>query len=200
MKFFDKVKKEVKVGYGTTLQAIGIKKAEENPDFLARDQTLRTISTAASNLLSQFETFAGALKNIGVATDTILSKLYVGVTIPPVVEGVTADQFTVNCIRPLQAFQERLVLLEAVKKKRHRNELLVGSTSGEEQARRREKYDALHRAFLRGVDIVAANWPILVGVIFGAEYVCLVQLARAARGFGQVQYPIYPPPVEVGLA
>jgi hypothetical protein len=210
MKLLSKIRKEVTVGFGAALNATGIKKIEEDPDFTARDQRLQEISSAVNSLLSEFDAITRSIKNISVARDTIASRLASpapsGSTILTLAEGLTGDQLPANCVRPLQEYRERLVLLDNLRKKRRRNKLLAESGSGPEQARRQEKYDTFHRAFLRGVDLAVAHWPTLLALVFGAEYLHLIRfvvavsqnvgvVARASADLAPPEgVPLYPPP------
>jgi hypothetical protein len=215
MKLLGKLKKDAKVGFSSALHVVGLKKDEEDPDFLARDQTIKGLSAAISALLPQFQALGAALHKVATPSDTIHARLvsgdYSSLALVPLTVSLTNDQLQVNCVHPLESFQARLATLDRVRKKRGRNRVLAASASGDEQRRRREKYERFHTAFLRGADLLTAKWPALLAQVFGAEFHYLVQygvtVKRLAASAAAHQwpapelipaldetFPLYPPP------
>jgi hypothetical protein len=183
MKFFSKARKELKVGLSSALHLTGLRNDEEDADFLARAATLRQWQTYASTLLANIRAFCAAVDKVGATSNVIHTKLKPPDVPDTQILGITAslaqDQLATGCVRPLEEFLSRTALFEKLRAKRRRNRRLAASSSGGEAARRADKYQTYHTAFVRGVDALAAKAPAVFQAIFHAHYYYTVQFGAA---------------------
>jgi hypothetical protein len=131
---------------------MGIKKSEEEPDFIARDQRLQEIFCATNSVLSEFNSIANSIKNVSVASETIASRLASPApsdnTVLTLAEALTGDQLPTNCVRPLQEYQQRF---------------RASTVSGEVR-------NVASRLSQEG-----RHCPLLLALVFGAEYLYLMR-------------------------
>jgi hypothetical protein len=183
MRFLSKARKELKVGLSSALHVTGLRKDEEDPDFLARDATLREWTTCASTLLTDIRAFCAEVGKVGAASNLIHTKLKQPEAPDTQILGITAslvqDQLATGCIRPLEEFLSHTVLFEKLRAKRSRNRRLAASSSGDEGTRRTTKYRTYHAAFIQGVDALAAKALTIFQAVFHAHYYYAAQFGAA---------------------
>jgi hypothetical protein len=182
MRLLGKLQKEATVGLGTLLEAAGVARDEEDPDFLARDGTYRAIAGSAALLLAQLCAVGASARGAAAASDAIRAGLggadIAAAAILALADCLAREQ-AAGCVAPLEAFQARLGALDRVRSKRRRNRMLAAAAAGDERRRRAEKYDRFHAAFVVGTDLLAAQWPALLGAVFGRQYAGLIRFGIA---------------------
>jgi hypothetical protein len=181
---WNKAKKEATILSSTAQKAIGVKKDVEDPDFLERETKLSQIESSAKTLLQLLEQLAGQFTAIGRASETAREALKdpdaPKVPMVQITATFVESQLTEQCIQPVRDFSEHMQVLQQIKRKRHRNRELMQS-GGSDEARRTEKYNKYHSAFVRGVDLLGQKHVTLMAVVFARQSYFMREYAYTVR-------------------
>jgi hypothetical protein len=183
MKFLTRARKELKVGFSSALQVTGIRKVEEDADFIASNARLDPVKQTVTVLLAQLRLFCTMIQRVADASGRVHAKLQASggpdTQILSLTESLVRQQLANDCIAPLQEFLTRFQLLERLRAKRRRNRQLAASTKGAESDLRKDKYANYHAAFVAGADSLVATGEELLAYVFNFHYYHFVQYQAA---------------------
>jgi hypothetical protein len=181
MRFLGRLTKEASVGFSAALNATGLSKHPEDPDFLAHDASLSLFSSSIESVLLQLQSFSTHIQAAATASDIIQSKLgpdsVPSSRVLDLTTALTTAQLPSRVLEPLLAFQQRIDALVRIRRKRERNRKLsaLERTPGPRTA----KYERYHAAFLRGVDALAVQHAVLLPQVFVAHFQLLFEYGNA---------------------
>jgi hypothetical protein len=170
-KFFSRARKNMAVGWSSTLKAVGFHPDEEDPAYIEHSRTLDRIRDHAKTVLLALNGYSFAVQEMGKSSETIHGYLRDVGAGDNQVMAITAyhleSQVIAHCLAPIRQLNDRIDRLDEVVRRRRQNKEMASLTSNEaEKAHRSAKYATYHNAFVAGVDCLAEIAPPLFASVF----------------------------------
>ena len=160
--FWNKAKKELKVGWNSATKAVGIKKDQEDEGFLARAEKLDRIKKEYTGLLQAYDDWTRHMLESAGPAEAIYG--YLKEPNDPLFtpRGIIAKwsnhELDRRCLEPLRAFALRFAEVDAIKQRRWRKRELMQASSGDELIKWTNSYTKYHEAFIKGADQLVVVW------------------------------------------
>jgi hypothetical protein len=192
LRILSKAKKEILIGWSTTLKAAGLRDSEEDADFLERSAALDRLRDATFNFQQSIIDYCGHLQIMSERSETIENAFRQADTPHTQIGRITKfhvqSQLIENCVKPLQALLDRIDRAAQIQTKRYRNRELYISSDGFEKADRLEKYERYHVLFIRAADaILELAKPLFAQVWACEEYFFLGYLQEVRENIRQTE-------------
>ena len=185
--FWNKAKKELKVGFNSTVKAIGIKKDEEDEAYLARVEKFDRIVKEFTALRDGYKQWTKRTREAVVATEPIYGYLKEPseelVTARPIIEKWTGPELEKRILTPLQQLGLRIADIDMIKSRRWRKRELMQASSGEELEKWTNSYNKYNDAFIEGVDQLAGIYERIRAYVVQSHRWILQEMTKELRVF-----------------